>query len=1037
MSPQDSYSWDQDDTDVVVSCPFPADACKQDVQCTIRQRYLRLSIGTIRVCEGALSGKVDPEQSSWQLSSGGERGGSRSVIVSLSKDLGEGNASRQSGPAVWRYLWKSQEVEEDVTEVSVAGGGLPFDIGGAPSLVVGSATDSGDGSEDVEKQLANERFLEPLYHKYLCEKGIDDAETLDVFFRLYHEKIQLYRVNDLDEQLQKVLPACRKLGGTYKIQGVQALSVVRWKQQRYKEAMVLMLELESLVGKNLALCENIGHTHVALGDFTKAEKRFNEAMELCKAKHGKTQEPLASIWLGLGQVHKNMERHEKELFCLQKSYDLYRQAARGRPSSLQAKAALSLAEVLSRQGQPQRAESLLREAIPLFETTCGVESPLLANPHRELGLLLASTRPAESRVHLLRSYELEVSMDAWNIIRVATVHQMLMSTHCLNDAVRDVDQVHRYFGVMDKAVARARREPKAPDVAMFLGIVGEARLIGLDPEASRALLAEAVEALKSLGSDAPPEALLQTERLLSCAEEVCKAAPSKKLTGSVTGRGDVSVPSPSAASGSSELADDGFRWFVGTSGIRFAATPKLPGCLGPSETVSRTCSGYDGCESGIGSTLGVNYFSESSSPAPASQRSCVVGSSFDDLREENVEDQLENERILEPEYQRLLRERGVDDIQTLDTFFRLYHEKIQLYRLDDLDKYLQDVVPACRRKGGKLQLQGLQSLSVVRFKQMRYHDVLDLLLEMESLYGGRDAKLSENIGQAHLMLGDPHSAQARFEEVLQLNDIHGVQDVPAGSLLGLGQAHMQLGDVDKALSYGQRAYNHYQARARGRPSSLVAKAGSFLAMAHSCVGNTGDAEALLVEAITLYEATCGSSSPLVGNACGDLGLLLLHTGRVQDCRVHLQRAYLIEAEKDALDPTRIIKLHRSFVSTFSLNVESVDRTQFRQYFDLVDRVADRLRKEFADQAHVAIYYKLAGEVKLWGADYAGARMLIAESLEVMKADDMMPDKVRDIAESQIAHLLQLCDSCLSGEQTPPMVIDVGKTEYRLLRPGKV
>merc|ERR1719401_321360 len=126
-----------------------------------------------------------------------------------------------------------------------------------------------DDPERVEEQEENERKLEARYKKLISEKGLDHESTLETFFALFDNCIQLYRLNKLSEYLEEVVPICRKRSDKYKLKAVQALAFVRWKQSKFREALPLFHEMEGILGKGAALCENIAHTYNSLGDSRK------------------------------------------------------------------------------------------------------------------------------------------------------------------------------------------------------------------------------------------------------------------------------------------------------------------------------------------------------------------------------------------------------------------------------------------------------------------------------------------------------------------------------------------------------------------------------------------------------------------------------------------------------------------------------------------------------------------------------------------------------------------------------------------------
>eukprot|EP00931_Biecheleriopsis_adriatica_P004575 TRINITY_DN10621_c0_g2_i2.p1 TRINITY_DN10621_c0_g2~~TRINITY_DN10621_c0_g2_i2.p1 ORF type:complete len:733 (-),score=170.33 TRINITY_DN10621_c0_g2_i2:170-2368(-) len=422
----------------------------------------------------------------------------------------------------------------------------------------------------------------------------------------------------------------------------------------------------------------------------------------------------------------------------------------------------------------------------------------------------------------------------------------------------------------------------------------------------------------------------------------------------------------------------------------------------------------------------------------------VIGSKEDDgdhQGQESVEDQLEGERVLEPQYLKLLSERGVDDEETLRVFFKLFDEKIQLYRLNDLDAYLQEVVPACRKRNDDFRIKGIQSLSLLRFKQCRHQECLDLQLELEQLPGCKNAIMSENIAHTYCALGNLQEAEKRYRESLLLGQGHnggsarqGRDGPPRGStLMGLGIAYERMGRMEEAFATLEQAYNFYKDIACGRPSSLQAKAGVALArVTYAASKNANRAELLLREAIMAYEVTCGADSPLLGTALEQLVHVLMLEGRTLEARPSLEQAYRLRVAQDSWNLDEIVPLHCMLMSSHTAPpADTVDRRDFQKYFPIVDKGVAKLRTTSMDSMQKLIYCKLAAEVRAWGGDYATAKQLLQEVLTITQE---VGDSVAVRTKSHAEELLSICEQCLSGALIVPWKVKLDQDEYRLLRP---
>eukprot|EP00927_Polykrikos_kofoidii_P059407 TRINITY_DN54567_c0_g1_i1.p1 TRINITY_DN54567_c0_g1~~TRINITY_DN54567_c0_g1_i1.p1 ORF type:complete len:829 (-),score=122.79 TRINITY_DN54567_c0_g1_i1:413-2797(-) len=417
--------------------------------------------------------------------------------------------------------------------------------------------------------------------------------------------------------------------------------------------------------------------------------------------------------------------------------------------------------------------------------------------------------------------------------------------------------------------------------------------------------------------------------------------------------------------------------------------------------------------------------------------SFVVGSMSDEgqNRQELVTEQREAESILEPRFLNLLRERGIDDASTLETFFKLFDEKIQLYKLHELERYLCDVVPACRKKGGNFRIRAIQSLAFVHFKMGRAREALELFKELEQLDCGlKNAALMENMAFAHLMLGELDAAERLFREVIKISESES-ERAHGGALLGLGRVFATRGQFVEAQPFAQRAYDTQKKIAKGRPSSLQAKAGSCLGQVLRALGDVQKAEQLFSEAITLYEITCGMESPLLFSVCNELGSLLLEASRFEDARHVLVRSLKTAMKMDALNPHAMVDIMLSLVMSHTMGVEELDRTELRQYFGTLDSgtviVRAALKSRAVDTLGGLAFIRLAGETKMWGGDYHGAFALFTELLSLLRSVDHPPP------EGGIAYVeraIAFCDACRRGSVQPPLRVSTRGGEWSMVVP---
>ncbi|CAE8728824.1 unnamed protein product, partial [Polarella glacialis] len=353
-----------------------------------------------------------------------------------------------------------------------------------------------DDPERVEEQEENERKLEARYKKLKDEKGLDSEETLNTFFALFDNCIQLYRLNKLSDYLEEVVPVCRKRNDKFTMKAIQALSFVRWKQSRFREALPLFHEMEATLGKSAALCENIAHTYNSLGDYEKAEDYFRQALRFIEQEAGFNKGNRGGVLLGLGIVRDRLGKHKEALPVCLKAYEFYKERANGAPASLQAKAGISCAKLHCKLGNLPKAETFIREAVHMYEVTCGETSPLTASAYHELGKCLWAQRKREdAQKALKRAYELEAMKDAWDLVTILEIHNILMDTHLKETVNIDRSKFADYFKTSDFVVSRVRTLTQDGNAAVYYKAAAELKSWGGKYREAKALFEEAIPLL--------------------------------------------------------------------------------------------------------------------------------------------------------------------------------------------------------------------------------------------------------------------------------------------------------------------------------------------------------------------------------------------------------------------------------------------------------------------------------------------------------------------------------------------------------------
>ncbi|CAE7478145.1 unnamed protein product [Symbiodinium pilosum] len=378
-------------------------------------------------------------------------------------------------------------------------------------LAAQDAGDSGDGpiEELAELQVKEEARLEKLFAEQREERGLDDETTLHTFFKLFDMWIQLYRLNKCMEVLPEVVPICRSRGGDFHVKGVQALAFTLWKKSQFNDAVKLFHEIEDLIGCSAALCENMGHTYSSMGNFDKASEYFKRALQCLDKEEelGKKTGDRAGILLGLGLIEDRLGRFEQALASVRESQALFRQRANGKPSSLVAKAGMSIAKILLKlalqepdddKRQEMEDEAIIREEenVALFEVTCGEDSPLTASALRGLGEAQKRRgRVPEAIASFARSYQIEAQKDAFDLLGIMEVHNHLFGAHM--DLVKLGNPLNRasfrnYLPTVDLALDRVRSMKQDANAGAYYKVAGEFAAFAEEYQRASKLLSEAV-----------------------------------------------------------------------------------------------------------------------------------------------------------------------------------------------------------------------------------------------------------------------------------------------------------------------------------------------------------------------------------------------------------------------------------------------------------------------------------------------------------------------------------------------------------------
>jgi len=458
--------FEQNNSDVTLEIPI-GDTPSKRIKVDFAPLRIKIVIDNDVVFDDALLGTVNAYDSVWCIT---DRAGKRLLMITLIK-------VKQSR---WHCLGKTEADKLQKTELNL--------------LTTGDFNP--DSTEEaVEKNEHDEIILEEQFLRLKGEKGLDDDETLKAFFSFFDNCIQLYRLKKLETHLVEVVPVVRKRNDQYYLKGIQALGFVYWKQSKFREALELFLEMEDKLGKNAPLCENIGHTYSSLGDLEKAEQYFRDALKFLDAEHGSNQ---GGTLLGLALVRDRLNKPDDALPIAIQAYEFYKKQAEGQPASLQAKAGVSVAKILIKLGRSPEAEFYFKEAVYMFDITCGKTSPLVASARMEYGSLLWDLdRRDEAQRQLLTAYEVETIKDAFDMLKVLEIHNLIMDTHLKKTKQIVRNEFKMYCPVAIRTTERVRSQTKQDgNAAVYYKAVGELHMWAGDYTTAETLILEALGLLK-------------------------------------------------------------------------------------------------------------------------------------------------------------------------------------------------------------------------------------------------------------------------------------------------------------------------------------------------------------------------------------------------------------------------------------------------------------------------------------------------------------------------------------------------------------
>eukprot|EP00286_Rhodomonas_abbreviata_P021916 CAMPEP_0181307184 /NCGR_PEP_ID=MMETSP1101-20121128/10732_1 /TAXON_ID=46948 /ORGANISM="Rhodomonas abbreviata, Strain Caron Lab Isolate" /LENGTH=439 /DNA_ID=CAMNT_0023413359 /DNA_START=114 /DNA_END=1433 /DNA_ORIENTATION=+ len=377
----------------------------------------------------------------------------------------------------------------------------------------GDAADESDGgSEDCLSDAEEELVRESTYrHKMMKSRqvnGPNHDKTLQKTLRLVSCLIGQYKLNETDELLDIIMPACKEKGGKLYLKAIQSRAFCLFKQYRFKDALTIFHEQATLVGPSAALYENMAHTYNSIGDYDNAAKYFTEAMSLLgQGSYGKK----GGILLGLGLVKERQGNPREALPVLQQALQHYKDDCKTEDgSSLIAKAHMSVGQCHEMLGELPEGAEHIRDAASIFQKTVGKVSPLYANAIGVLGrILIAQGKRDEAEPLIHESLDTEANKDAFHPDTIWKLLNTLKELWTENRKPTKLEELHancrRYVGTIETIWRRIdelklETDPKSEKgtIAVIFKTAAELLMLAGEYGRSRPYLQRALKLLEAI-----------------------------------------------------------------------------------------------------------------------------------------------------------------------------------------------------------------------------------------------------------------------------------------------------------------------------------------------------------------------------------------------------------------------------------------------------------------------------------------------------------------------------------------------------------
>jgi len=274
-------------------------------------------------------------------------------------------------------------------------------------------------------------------------------------------------------------------------------------------------------------------------------------------------------------------------------------------------------------------------------------------------------------------------------------------------------------------------------------------------------------------------------------------------------------------------------------------------------------------------------------------------------------DRVRAERNLQLKFDSLRAEKTLRDEHTLEFAFKLMDVWLGNYRLNSVEKLIDEILPITEEKDDEWHTKAIQMKAFVCFKQRKFQESLDNFHKIKTRVGP-SAALAENMAHAYNSLGQYENAETFFEESLFLLNCPthrnpNVAGNPAGVNLGLGIVKKRLNKPRDGITNVLVAIRMYQEEYPDGKSSLIAKAQTSLGRCLSDLKHYSVGTRVLEEARSRFIDTCGECNPLTVDCIGHLADLRLLVKDYDYFNSLLSRSLCLEMQLDTVRENQILE----------------------------------------------------------------------------------------------------------------------------------